>query len=365
MKAKKIKISYILAVLLPTFFLIAGCGGGGGKAGSASSPPQNTTITGVAAAGWPLTGNVTVKDSRGATSSATIGVSGQYTINVTGMVAPFVLMADGTIAGVSIQIYSGATQADIGGSINITPLTDLIISNVGGEISANFYSSGNFSNLTADNLNAQDVKLQAVLQPILSSAGVSSSIDLLRTFFETNNTGEDAVIDLLTIAAVNGSTNSATITNITNQQTVDVNFATRTYTNTFSNATTTTQSVADITSTITFFNTLSELFATTLPSTTNSTLVSLFDQANFLNNGLNLSAFLTNLTSSTTNIGLTLNGLSILALDPVAGTATVKFTTNKSGTTQTMNFKTVNGVWLAEGNQCGNTSGICTNLKER
>ncbi len=363
MKPKKREIFYSLAVLLPIFIIIAGCGGGGGKAGT--STPATPIISGVAAAGWPLSGNVTIKDSRGVQKTVPIGVSGIYSIDVTGMTAPFGLVANGTIAGVSAQLYSGATQADIGGNTNITPLTDLIIANVAGEISENFYSKGNFSNLTADNLNAQQVKLQAVLQPILSGAGISSgNIDLLRTFFATNNTGEDAVIDLLTIT-VNTSTNSATITNVTNQQAVTVNFATQTYTNTFSNATTTAQSIADITSTINFFNTLSELFATTLPSATNSTLLSLFDQATFLNNGLNLSAFLTSLTSSTTNIGLTLNGLSILALNPVAGTATVNFTTNKSGTTQTMHFILQNGAWLAEGNLNSNTAGSGTNLKER
>ncbi len=364
MKPGKREILFSLAVLLPVFMIIAGCGGGGGKAGSTSTPAQPTTISGVAAAGWPLTGNVTIKDSRGATSSTTIGVSGQYTIDVTGMTAPFVLMADGTIAGVSTQLFSGATQADIGGNINITPLTDLIISNVAGEISANLYSSGNFSNLTADNLNAQQVKLQAVLQPILSGAGVSSGTDLLRTFFQTNNTGLDAVIDLLTVT-VNSSTNSATITNVTNQQTVDVNFATQTYTNSFSNASATAQSVSDITSIINFFSTLSGLFATSIPSATNPTLLNLFNAATFLNNGQNLSIFLSALTSNSTNIGLTLNGLSILALNPVAGTAAVNFTTNKSGTTQTMHFILVNGSWLAEGNLNTNTSGSSTNLKER
>ena len=370
MKPRKIEIFYIVVVLLP-IFIIAGCGGGGGHSGSTSTPTQ--MISGVAAAGWPLTGTVTIKDSKGATNNTTSDVTGAYSINVTGMTAPFVLMASGTIAGVSTQLYSGATQADIGGNINITPLTDLIISNVAGEISANYYSSGNFSNLTADNLNTQDVKLQDVLQPI--SSGVpgfpASSIDLLRTSsFLTNNTGLDALIDLVTITD-NVPTNSATITNVTNQQAVTVNFATQTYTNTFSTATTTALSVNDISSIITFFsnffNTLSESITTNQTLATNSGLLNLFDGATFLNNGQNLSAFLTSLTS-TTNIGLTLNGLSILALNHVgsSGTATVNFTTNAlPTTTQTMNFILVNGSWLAEGNLNSNTSGSGGNLKEK
>ena len=375
MKPGKIEIFYRLAVLLPIFIIIAGCGGGGGKASSTSTPaPTTQIISGVAAAGWPLTGTVTIKDSRGTQKNTPSDVTGVYSINVTGMTAPFVLMASGTIAGVSIQLYSGATQADIGGNINITPLTDLIISNFAGEIAAEYYSSGNFSNLTADNLNAQDVKLQDVLQPI--SSGIpgfpASSVDLLRTFpFLTNNTGLDALIDLLTITD-NASTNSATITNVTNQQTVTVDFTTPTPSYSvpgFSASTTTAQSVTSITSIVNFFGTLSELFSTSLPLATNSTLLNLFYEPNFINNGQDLSVFLAGLTSNSTNIGLTLSGLSILALNPAAGTATVNFTTtsptNKSGTTQAMNFILVNGSWLAEGNLSNNTSGSGTILNEK
>ncbi len=358
MKTGKIEIFYKVAMLLPAFIIVAGCGGGGGHSSSSSTQAQTQLISGVAAAGWPLTGTITVKDSRGVQKSTTSDVSGAYSVDVTGMTAPFVLMADGTIAGVSIQIFSGATQADIGGKINITPFTDLIISNVGGEISSSYYNAGNFSNLTADNLNAQDAKLEAILQPLLSNTpGVSSSTDLLRTFFLTNNTGEDAVIDLLTVT-YNSTTNSAVITNVTTQQTVTVNFATQTYINTFSNATTTAASVSSLTSIVNFFNTLSTLFSTSLPSATNSQLLNLFNGATFINNGQDLTAFLTALTSNTANVGLTLNGLSILALNPVAGTAAVKFTTNKEPTqTQVMNFVLVNGSWLAEGNLNGNIDG--------
>lgn len=366
-----IYIFYTLAVLLP-IFIITGCGGGGGKAGTSSQPPTTQTISGVAAAGWPLTGTVTIKDSRGVTSSTTSDVTGVYSINVTGMTAPFVLMASGSIAGVSTQLYSGATQADIGGNINITPLTDLIISNVAGEIAATYYSTGNFSNLTAANLNTQDVKLQDLLQPILSGAGITStSIDLLRTlFFETNNTGLDAVIDLLTVTD-NSATNSATITNVTNQQTITVVFATQTYSSNanFTTPATTTQttaSITDITAIISnlnnFFNILSASLANNQTLSTNSALLSLFDSGAFLNNGQNLTAFLTALQG--VNVG-SLNSLSILALNPVAGTATVNFTTNKLGTTQVMHFILVNGSWVAQGNQNVNTSGSGTILKEK
>lgn len=330
------------------------CGGGGGSQSStpAAPAPQQQIISGVAAAGWPLSGTATIKDSKGVQATTPIGVSGIYSIDVSSMTPPFVLRADGTVASNTYHIYSGATQADINGNINITPLTDLIISNMAGEAAADYYNSGNFTSLTASALNNQQAKLQAVVQPLLLAAGLpSGATDLLRTFFLTNDTGLDAVIDMLSIA-VNASTSSATITNITSQQIVTVNFATQTYTGTFTNTANTTQAINDIQALNSWFITLSELFSSSLPSSSDSLLLSLFDESAFLNNGQNLTAFLAGLTSNPANIGLNFSGITIIVLNPVTGTATVGFTSG-SGLlgSSSMLFVQKNGTWLAEGNQ--------------
>ena len=52
--------------------------------------PKTSTITGVAAVGAPLTGTVTVKDAAGVSKTVGIGANGSYSIDVTGMTAPFV-----------------------------------------------------------------------------------------------------------------------------------------------------------------------------------------------------------------------------------------------------------------------------------
>jgi hypothetical protein len=48
--------------------------------------------------------------------------------------------------------------------------------------------------LTATELNAAEDLLQQRLQPVLSALGVSASIDLLRTAFDTDHEGLDAAL---------------------------------------------------------------------------------------------------------------------------------------------------------------------------
>ncbi|RYZ35486.1 MAG: cytochrome c, partial [Sphingobacteriales bacterium] len=49
-----------------------------------------------------------------------------------GLTAPFVFRAEGRAGGSIYVLHSAATSADVGGTINITPLTDLVLANVAG-----------------------------------------------------------------------------------------------------------------------------------------------------------------------------------------------------------------------------------------
>src|SRR5205085_8337952 len=109
-------------------------GGGNGAAGQSSQQ-----ISGVVAVGAPLVGTVTVKDALGATRTYPIGVNGSYTADVTGMTAPFVFRAEGTANGTRSIVHSVATAADANGHINITQLTDLVVSNIAGQLAQNYF----------------------------------------------------------------------------------------------------------------------------------------------------------------------------------------------------------------------------------
>lgn len=215
---------------------LAACGGGGGGGGGfagfpvaggnppatnppASDPPVVATdakFSGTAAAGLPLSGNVTVKDAKGATKTVPL-VDGHYDIDVTGMTGPFVFRAEGTVGGQRTVIHSAATAADANGTINITPLTDLVVANIAGRLADQYFDSGDFAGVSSEQLKAESDALKAKLLPVLQAMGVDASIDLLRTAFTPLSSALDKALDVLRVS-VDPVTNVATITNIVTQQ---------------------------------------------------------------------------------------------------------------------------------------------------
>jgi len=75
--------SLLLAGLILNF--VAACGG------SSSSTVQ--TVSGTASGGAALTGNITLKDAKGAVKTVAIGNGGAYSIPVDGLSAPFLISA--------------------------------------------------------------------------------------------------------------------------------------------------------------------------------------------------------------------------------------------------------------------------------
>jgi hypothetical protein len=341
-------------ILYATLFLIlTACGGGGG---GGSSSPAASSISGTAAAGAPIIGTVTIKDSSTPfkTKTVTIAADGKYTIDVTGMTAPFMMRADGTVGGNSYSLYSAAVSTDVGGNINITPLTDLIVANIAGQIASTYFSSGNFSALTTTDLAAQETALQARLQPILTAVGLGSSLDLLRASFSTNHSGLDAALDVLRVT-VDPNTAVATITNIIDNQQITDNLASQTDA-TVIVATNVSTGLTEFQQIVASVNAFTAMFATSLPASNNATLLAKFDST-FLDDGLDTANFLSELTSDPTVIGLQFTNASLVSgslLPASAPTdATVMFTVVVGGVvheTFGWKFKKSGGVWKIAGN---------------
>ena len=186
-----------------------GGGGGGGDGGGASGP----AISGTAAGGAAITGTVTIEDSTGVTRTATIGSGGTYSIDVEGLTAPFLLRAQGSAPnGTGVTYYSAALAEDVDGTVNITPLTNLITSNALGTLAADVFNSGGFADaLTPEQLEAAEAALQAKLAEVLAALGLPATIDLRNAPFDTDHTGVDALLDLIKVS-ISGST--AFLTNL-------------------------------------------------------------------------------------------------------------------------------------------------------
>lgn len=322
------------AVVGAALFLTA-CGGGGGSGGGADSasttkvPTSSTMLSGTAAGGAALVGSVIVTDSKGATTSAAIATDGKYSVDVSGMTGPFVLKAAGTLGNTSVTYYSAATAADLGGTVNVTPFTDLIVSNIAAQLAVNYFADpANVAKIgsliTGASLAAAETALQAKLQPVLTAMGLGNSVDLLHQSFAADHSGLDAVLDLVTVST-NASTNVATFTNALTQVVIGTN-------NAAASAPDTTPvdsakitginpgAASNVQSAVTSLNAFAALFSTGLPSVTAIENSGLFDTSSaFLMSGQNFAQFASQLSNNPHAVGLKFSSVNV-ALD-AAGTS--------------------------------------------
>jgi Bacterial Ig-like domain len=319
-----------------------------------------TTITGTAAAGAPVIGYVSVQDSstnaQPVLTNIAIAADGKYSIDVAGLTPPFVIKAVGNVGGKQVTLYSTATSADVGFTINITPFTDLIVRNLAGTLANTlidqYISAGSFATLTPAQINAARDTLQAQLLPVLQATGLTNGIDLLRSAFSANGKGLDLFMDLV---KVNTTVPTAvTITNI-----LDANAAANALTiNTQTGVTTgnTTLGASGIPTVGTAtpldlirqtFVVFNGYFATSLPSPTNPGLTALFAPS-FLVNGSTSGDLLNWLTSSNTSVGIFFDSMSVVldSIDTTNGIAQVSFNDKTH-----WQMRKVGNAWLFDGNQ--------------
>lgn len=335
-----------MMICLVSLAVISGCGG--------SDDPEPTTqanrISGTAAGGAPIIGTVTVKDSSTPTAkekTVTIAANGKYSVDVSGMTGPFMFRADGTIGNVDCHLYSAATSADVNGTINITPFTDLIVANAAGQIAKSYYDQGLFSDLTAQQLTEQAEALRARLVPVLSALGVSGSIDLLRTAFSADRTGIDAVMDVVKVS-VDPVSQVATIINIMNNQEIQDDLTRKTDTDVLEIDA---AELTDYQQIKAQFDKFYALFKTSYPSSTHPDLLSLFAVDTFVENGGNLASFLPDILCSDF-VGTSFSDLTIISMNEAHDNAFVSWVSSNDPINPAGWYLVKkNGTWLFNGDQ--------------
>lgn len=338
------------------FIAACGGGGGGGSSGSGSETPATavapTTISGTAAAGAPIVGSVTLKDSSVPPKLVTqaIAADGSYSVEAKDMKAPFMLRADGIVGGRNYSLFSAATSADVGGRINITPLTDLIVANIAGQIAETVYDSGNFSGLTGSALASAETTLKARLQPVLAAVGVGASVDLLRATFNADKTGLDAVLDAIRVTQ-DPVTLKATIKNIIDNQEIEDDLASPAD-NTVLAQTNVAAGVSDLQQITAVLEKFATFWATSLPSESNANLRALFS-SDFNFDGENLDAFLSDIAQDPLLVGMKLENVALKDGSLTPSAASVDFILKwGEGHTDllTMVMKKDAGAWKMSGN---------------
>lgn len=304
----------ITAVALAT---LAACGGGGGS----NTPAANTqsTVSGTVATGAAVSGTVTVKDATGAIKSAPIAADGSYSIDVTGLQAPLLLKAVGTVNGKAVTLLAPVTADNLNGTVNITPLSDLIVANLAGKAAAELFDAANADLSNAVNATALRnalADLKAKLAPLLAANGLSNT-DFLNTPFTANShTGVDGLLDQLTVT-VNPTTKVATITNAVDGGTVTDDLTARDATpivlpsNYSTKQTAYTDRLVGIQTLLKQFN---DLFATSLPS--QSAVEALCDAATYQDDSTaNCSEWAAEQISNPKAIGLRVKLMRVVAFD--------------------------------------------------
>ncbi|BDT69327.1 hypothetical protein os1_35170 [Comamonadaceae bacterium OS-1] len=315
-----------LGIALATLLGITACSGGGDSPTPAAvTPVPSTLITGTAAAGAPIIGKVTVKDSLGAQKTVDIQANGAYSVDVVGLTGPFVFMADGTVGGRTIQIVSAATVDDISKTINITPFTDLIVANLAGQAAKAYFASPTFSMLTTPELNAARQTLTNRLLPILKAMGVSDSFDMLRSSFAADHSGFDAVMDVVRVST-DPATQIATITDLVNQTQIQDDLASKTDT---SQLPTPAASLSDTVASLQGINqtlaNFSAAFATGIPASNNAVLRALM-AGDFVDEGGGVDEFLSAQAVLVPGmVGVQQSGASIVAVKDGGATMDVEF----------------------------------------
>lgn len=347
-----------LVSALASIFLV-GCGGGGG---GESPVVRSTLLSGTVAGGAAVIGTVIVTDSLGATKGGTIEADGKYSIDVSGMTGPFVLKAAGTVGNTSVTYYSAATTADVGGTVNITPFTNLIVSNIAAQMAETYFSNpANIAKIgtliTPASLAAAETALQAKLQPVLTALGISDSIDLLRSSFAADHSGMDAVLDLVKVE-VNTATNIVTLKNALTQiaiATDNTSLSTDDATPVNSTLMTgiTPTAVIDLQTVVTKLNSFAALFATSLPTLAQLEASGVFDTStNFMMSGQTFAQFATELSLEQGIIGLKFSNVAIqLDASGNSGSLTALLTSNSSALQEKIELQMVKlaGVWKVQG----------------
>lgn len=335
------KLIYMLGMLA-----LAGCSGGGGNS-ITSGGIESTVISGTAAAGAPILGMVTVKDADGGMRTAPI-VDGKYNIDVRGMKAPFKLKAEGRIGSSSIVCYSAALSTDVGGTINITPLTGLIIAQAAGEVAETYFAKTDTSKLKAENLAAETLRVRNALTDVLKAAGVETTFDLLRDTFNTDSTGLDKVMDIVKVT-VDPATGAAQLKNILNDSTANFNVASP---GTIAAITSPDASVlTDMDQIRLNSKKFIDLFATSIPSYQQIQALGVIDEATFKQGGFDLNGYYSQRLNDSYVVGIRFSGIKVVTLTSTDALVEVQFVLRNENHSLLWNFRKENGTWKARGDQ--------------
>lgn len=186
--------SYLTALALCASVPLAGCGGDGGGGGS-----QETSLSGVAATGAPIAGEVCGVDRDGDDlGCVAVAADGTFTLPTTGARGPILVGA--FPSGGGQNQYSYAAERD--GVVNINPFTtlSLLLATDYANLDTWFDTWAQVAREVDEDVLADAA--DAVLDHFAAqlTGAVAGGFDPFRSSFATDGTGFDGVLDALNFA---------------------------------------------------------------------------------------------------------------------------------------------------------------------
>ena len=173
---------------------------------------SGVTFSGVAASGYAIANNpgYALGAATGTQIPFLTEANGGYSVNVFGYAGPFLLHVLGVTAGAApVNLYSLAAASSGGTTINVTPLSDVVLGYAAGVTPQNLESActanqsacaallnGILANLSAANGSV----VKAIPASVLTAFGITpATFNAITTQFEATHTGVDALLDALSV----------------------------------------------------------------------------------------------------------------------------------------------------------------------
>lgn len=200
MKSIKCLLGIVLIIFVAVF--LTSCGNS--SSSSSSTPTPTSTLGGVAAVGTPIVGgNISVICAAGSPISTTTDTSGAWQVTLSGQTLPCAVeVSGGTInGGTNTTNYNSIAIS--AGTVNVTPLTDLLVANLVGTATPSTWFAGLSSNpaplasITQTQVNTALTNLSTTLLSGLTQ--LSANNPITTTFTPTSgNVSDDMLTALLT-----------------------------------------------------------------------------------------------------------------------------------------------------------------------
>ncbi len=179
--------------------LLAGCGGSGAI---------SQILSGGAAIGQPIaSGNVNITCAGGSALNTRTGGNGAWSVTLSGQTLPCVVqVSGGTVNGVANTVSYHSLAMSMG-TVNITPLTDLLVANLAGQNPGAWFGALNaagFNQLNQAAVDAALANLRAALAGVNGLNGLAGINPLTTPFNAVTGDPLDALLEALQLA-LNGA----------------------------------------------------------------------------------------------------------------------------------------------------------------